>query len=309
MEKDYRRTATKIAVVMIMQFCLWYAASFLYSFVSHAVFSNYGPATAEVCEELLFALLYAVSFGLPVISARIFYRDMPMSSFDGRPSKYTVPMVLASIGIIYAAAIVNNLVTLPFDAFGLDIYTLDITMTVTPATVLAKLISLVIVPALLEELLFRGVILGSLLPYGKTEAVLVSALLFAMMHQNPKQFIYTFAAGCVMGYFVAEGRSLFLGIIIHAVNNFISLVNMIVYNICSKEIYAAYSASLCTVIFAGAAIAVPLLISNKNEQNEDALIERSPHMIKNLLSPLMIVYFLLSIGNFVFTMIVSRLSV
>ena len=46
---------------------------------------------------------------------------------------------------------------------------------------LALLLAFCSVPALCEEFLFRGCILSNLLPYGKTTAILASAVLFSMI--------------------------------------------------------------------------------------------------------------------------------
>ena len=297
-EKNYRRTASFIAVLMIIQFCLWFAASFVYGIVGARFATSLSPVLAEVCGELVFAILYAVSFGVPILLGTHFIDGRTKLGLSPRFSLMTVPMLFSALGVIFAAAILNNLVTAPFDSIGLDVYTPDMTMTVTPMTFTARLVSLVILPALLEELLFRKVILGALLPYGKWSAVVASAFLFAMMHQNPKQFIYAFAAGAVIGYFVCETRSIWIGVLIHGVNNLISLVNMAVMNACDDKIMSAYSLSLYFAVFSLAGIALPVIIGTKSANDEQCI--RGEARIKDFFCPVMIIYFVISLLYFVF---------
>lgn len=71
-----------------------------------------------------------------------------------------------------------------------------------------------------EELLFRGLILRTMEPYGKRFAVLASALLFGMFHGNIIQTPYAILVGLVLGYVTVE-YSIVWAIILHVFNNFV----------------------------------------------------------------------------------------
>lgn len=92
----------------------------------------------------------------------------------------------------------------------------------TASGVILYFISLVILPAIFEEWAFRGVILRSLLPYGRTFAVVFSSLVFGLMHLNPPQSLFAFVLGLVMGYAFTATGSIWPGVFIHAVNNAVS---------------------------------------------------------------------------------------
>ncbi len=82
------------------------------------------------------------------------------------------------------------------------------------------LIAPVVVGPLTEEFLFRGVILhGFLQNYGRRKAVLVSALLFALFHLNPWQFLGALAMGVVFGWWLIESGSLLPCLLGHAFAN------------------------------------------------------------------------------------------
>lgn len=79
---------------------------------------------------------------------------------------------------------------------------------------------LVVVAPVTEEVLFRGLILrGFLANYSKRSAILLSALLFAVMHTNPWQFISAFVAGVLLAWLLIETGSLLPCLVAHAVAN------------------------------------------------------------------------------------------
>lgn len=85
---------------------------------------------------------------------------------------------------------------------------------------LVSFFQMAILPALLEEILFRGIILERfLMRYTARTAVLLSALLFGIMHLNPSQILAGFIAGCFLGFVYIRTRSIKYCILIHFVNN------------------------------------------------------------------------------------------
>ncbi len=86
---------------------------------------------------------------------------------------------------------------------------------------------LMLVAPITEELLFRGLILRGLLSrFGAGSAVVVTAMLFALFHVNPWQFLGAFVLGLLFGWFYLALRSLVPCLIGHAaVNGFPLLVS------------------------------------------------------------------------------------
>ncbi len=82
-----------------------------------------------------------------------------------------------------------------------------------------------ICPAIFEDVLFRGCILNGLKKLGTTKAVLISALIFMLMHGGPDQTIHQFVLGIVLGYALVSSGSVWVPITIHFVNNFIALTS------------------------------------------------------------------------------------
>lgn len=78
---------------------------------------------------------------------------------------------------------------------------------------------------ILEEMLFRGVILRSFLQqYSRIEAILWTSLLFAIAHLNVYQFFTALLLGIVVGWLYERTRSLWPCILLHALfNGFVAL--------------------------------------------------------------------------------------
>lgn len=69
-----------------------------------------------------------------------------------------------------------------------------------------------------EEILFRGLLMRTLQPFGKKFAILTSAFLFGIFHGNLVQSPFAFAVGLVLGYTAME-YSILWAMVLHMFNN------------------------------------------------------------------------------------------
>lgn len=93
-----------------------------------------------------------------------------------------------------------------------------------------------ILPAVTEELLFRGIVVGSYETMGVTTAVIVSSLAFAMSHFSFVRFPVYFFSGLVLAGVMYATRSLFASVVIHALNNaFVLFLEKFLLHIADKR--------------------------------------------------------------------------
>lgn len=71
-----------------------------------------------------------------------------------------------------------------------------------------------------EELVYRGYVMRNMQRYGKSVAIIFSAVIFGIMHGNIHQILFAFVIGLVLGYTAME-YSIFWSIALHMINNFI----------------------------------------------------------------------------------------
>jgi uncharacterized protein len=80
-------------------------------------------------------------------------------------------------------------------------------------------------PAIFEEIAFRGIIQGSLgQVLGEREALIVSALMFGILHLSIPSLPHLLALGLVLGWLRLRTKSLVPGMILHFTHNFLVIV-------------------------------------------------------------------------------------
>ena len=92
-------------------------------------------------------------------------------------------------------------------------------------------IMIAVLPAIGEELLFRGVIQKSIASWSKTEwpAILISGTLFGMMHMEFFNFFALCFMGFVLGALYSMTKNIWLTIFLHFMNNAISFISLYFY--------------------------------------------------------------------------------
>lgn len=100
-----------------------------------------------------------------------------------------------------------------------------------------------VAPAIFEELLFRGVIEAGLKEYGEKIAVVISALIFMLMHGNAEQTVHQFIIGLVIGFIFIKTGNLWVGVIAHFFNNFISITQVFIMTLIANSASVSESAS------------------------------------------------------------------
>ena len=132
------------------------------------------------------------------------------------------------------------------------------------STLALELISSALMTPILEEMVFRGILftrLKSILP--KIPAIVVSALIFAVVHFNIVQFIYAFLLGIVLAILMDLTDHVYPAIIGHVTANLIAVLRTetgILTGTMDKSLFA-WGVSVFLLIF-GVAI---LVICIKNE--------------------------------------------
>lgn len=259
-EKEYRSLMLRVGLAMLANISLLYLQSSLVYLLYSLLLGRLDGSALYISLELFSALLYASAFLLP---AGLFYllsrgkRPLP-PLLEPRLGKDFPLMLLSVIALSLAAGYLNaymiNIVNY-YDYYGSAAGGIDGNL-----PLLLAFVSSVIVPAFCEEMLFRGVILTNLQPYGKTTALIVSASLFALMHNNGAQLFYTFIAGILIGWVYIRTRSLWGCILIHFFNNLLAVLTSRLYSHFGDNAYKLTLPIELAVFALGAASLIILLI-------------------------------------------------
>lgn len=117
----------------------------------------------------------------------------------------------------------------------------DLIMSSSP---LATMLVAVILAPIIEELLFRKLLIDRISVYGDKVAILVSGTMFGLFHGNLFQFFYAFGLGCMLAYIYVKSRDIKYSIILHMLINFVgSIIPLIVLSQIDMELLEQISAS------------------------------------------------------------------
>lgn len=230
MEKEYRDTVNRLAFAMLTFEGLFFLGRFVNTLVHILTASIPIVIVGTLVYELCYGLVYAGVFALPVLFFRLFsgHKTTQRMYMEFKLPRESVLYIFAALAMISAAVYVNSFMV---DLIEINVAVEEVVshpVVTSNYEMVLMVIIVAVVPAFVEELLFRGMILTNLLPYGRTTAVLASALLFGLMHQNIGQIFYTTVGGLVLGFIYVKTRSIWVGVLIHFVNNFISVIQDVI---------------------------------------------------------------------------------
>ena len=83
----------------------------------------------------------------------------------------------------------------------------------------AAIIAIAVLPAVIEEICFRGVILNASRGMSIKRAAIINGVLFAIIHMTPQQFLYTLFLGIIFTLFAIHTQSVLSSILAHFLAN------------------------------------------------------------------------------------------
>lgn len=122
---------------------------------------------------------------------------------------------------------------------------------------LINVVLLAFIPAIMEELIFRGMIFNGLRKKGFKIATIISAVMFATIHLSIKQFVFPIIMGVVFSFVLEKTGSLVYTMIVHFCNNFFVLLISYITKVTNKNfIEINFTNSYFLTIFLSIIIAI-----------------------------------------------------
>ena len=137
--------------------------------------------------------------------------------FQRHPFRFstTLVVVVLTFAFIIVLEPITNLIPIP------DMYK-ELLNNLFSKTVPAFITTIIVAP-ILEELIFRGIMLEGLLRnYNPVKAILITNLFFGLAHLNPWQFAGAFLMGIFISWIYMKTRNILLPVLIHFINNLTS---------------------------------------------------------------------------------------
>lgn len=221
--------AGKVGIIAILA---PFVVAFLLSLLLGAIASAADIDSASLNNYLWYTLPTVFVAPISFILVYLLYNKVCKVSYGAVNVKFNIgwknTLICIVVGVVMIFGL-NYLINCTDYLIGLTGYKLSGSMDILPWSNAGWLILNIIVwallPAISEELIFRGMILKGLRnTTTDTIAVLISATLFALMHASLEQLIYPFLMGLILGWLVLRTGSTFSSMIVHFVNNLIVVV-------------------------------------------------------------------------------------
>lgn len=307
-KKAARRTGNFIGLGLLLFFTLAQVSSIVVGFLAPFI-----PNFQEILKDSVFKYVYSAIItvtgfllgGIVIIKSqkRKVYEIIPFNL----PKMPILPLIFMGLGACMVGNVMNSLFASVLDGTFLEPKMNDIDLATHPFGIAVNLITSAILPAFTEEFLFRGAILGSLKKFGNGVALFVSTVLFAFIHGNLVQIPFAFIAGLALGLITIESRSILPAIIIHFLNNFISVINQYIEHFFGKTA-SSFAFYMFLLVFMALGIVFTVIYLYKNEKSAE--FAKTKHILssnelvgKVLSSGTLIVFYVFTVINIILAQI------
>lgn len=214
----------------------YFILSTVYSFVMSSNSTLWDMYRNNYLFRLIAEMFYSIiCVGLPFFVSLIIMRatkvyDEPLPYEKPRGGVKVFLMIFAGLGICFIGNVVTSLLYNYAAAAGFEFRSFsEAVNNPTPVpdnivTALFMVIHTAVVPALIEEFAFRGVVMQPLRKYGDWFAIIVTGVMFGLLHGNMMQVPFAIIAGVALGYIAIVSGSIWTSVLLHFLNNFISLI-------------------------------------------------------------------------------------
>lgn len=212
-------------------------------------------------------LISALSLYLVMLLLFFFFNKGKENKISNKikPAKLFIYIGIAIASFLSLYPIITCVDSLLFK-LGVKISTLPYPL--TTSNYFISLITLVIAPAICEELLFRGIIFKGLKKYGKLFSIIISSLMFCIFHMSISQTVYPILMGMLLAVIMFYENNIYYCIAVHLTNNFLSLT-LSYFKI--NLIFNHWSYIVLAIILATAFIACILYFTIKNNKAEEKM--------------------------------------
>ncbi len=289
-KRELRRLGITIGIPAIFLSVIGYLWSIAYLFLTtkvagmttmDAIELSQNPAVQQILQIILSCFMFLIPFS---IAAKCLGVRIDQTVKFGKAKEGTfLPFLLFGVGFCSFSNVAMSYADQIFQSFGID-YEVDFGD--NPEGVFGFLLSFIataIVPALVEEFACRGIVLGLLKKYGHGFAIITSSIIFGIMHGNFEQIPFAIFVGLILGYIYVKTGSIWTGVLVHGINNAISVIFTYLQNIMDPNMQNLLYIVYLIVSMLAAVIGILLLTKNRDEdfslkEKEDLISEKDKYI-------------------------------
>lgn len=275
-EKLKRKVAGKrarlIVTVCVFSLSLMLALMLISSNVMAMLSKNHvidNSTLFSLLDLTFYALDIVIPFGLAALILKKINKNTEIFLPKRSSPKYYALYVVGTIGVSY---IINLMMGLLFPNFVEFFKNGGATTVEDPLDIIMCIIMSAVLPAVLEEWAFRGVLLKNMLPYGRGGAIVISSILFGIAHIDPPSIISAIAFGLFLGACYEYTGSIIIPMTIHFINNAIFVIGSLIPQ--NSVIFLIFGVLMFA--FIGCGIAALIVYSIKGiKKNNVSLIKKA----------------------------------
>lgn len=207
-----------------------------------------------------------------------YWRVLPFN--PPQDKKRTLLLVLAGFAVCLAANYAAMYLEIIMANFGFTVSEAADPESSTALDVVMNVLCSAVYAPLVEEFVFRGVIMQPLRRYGEHFAVFASAFIFGLAHGSVTGFVFAFICGLAMGYAAVLTGSLWTGVLIHVCNNLFAVATAEFYTAFPNMGDLPYLAAVYIIFFLGIASFILLALSKSFKFNRPNTVLSKGRRIK-----------------------------
>lgn len=252
--RAYRMVCAKLGIAMCVYFICRYFVGFLLGLIFRTA-----PSMSETLHVIFhYSIIVIFVYIVPLLVTALIFGSFKL--YKGKfVSLYKKPKRLARslgafpamYGLGHGTALLTLLIAFLIARFSGGQTLIEellrptaVEATTSIASLIAMVFMLVVVAPVIEEIWVRGIMYDALKPYGVGVAILISSLLFGIMHGSLYMLFYTTAYGLALGYIRYATDSLLIVTILHAIVNGIAAVILVLLSV--TEMTVTHSRALTT---------------------------------------------------------------
>ena len=288
---ERKRAVRTISLVLFALFAYEVIANVTVGLVQYGVLWIFGKDTASELFSNYYFLYGMQIFAMYLVGFPIFaliLRKLPKAK--RYRANFSFGGMAAAVLILYGTTHLLSIVASNIEALIAELlsdyvrYPAGGSILGTDVPIWLVIAVVVVIGPIVEELVFRKILIDRVSVYGDRLAVAISAITFGLFHGNVTQLIYTTVGGIIFGYVYVKTRKIIYPIILHMVMNFLGSVPSLLLSKDAEEILEilesgdtakfiemipnylvifAYSLTTITLMIAGAVLIIALLVKKK----------------------------------------------
>lgn len=183
-----------------------------------------GIADTDAAKYISYAVS-PIAIGITLVLALCLYKQPARKVMPVRchPKYYLIGLMLI-FGLLFSLSSLNEYLIKLFELMGY-VRRQNTVPDLSGWNLLPAILVIAVLPAVLEEILFRGIVLNNIEgEAGSVASVFLVGLIFSLYHASVEQTVYQFICGCLFTLLALRAKSVAPTVLIHFINNALILI-------------------------------------------------------------------------------------